>query len=279
MGVLKVGICSWSIDRHDVIRAIEQAHRQLDLRLMQLGFFTADAIERADGEAIRETAEASGVSLVGTFIGFEGEDYSSIQRIAETGGYTPDDLYPPRLALTRKAAALTAQLRCPSLSIHPATIPAIPTSPIYKKLVQRLREVADATAAYGVRLLFETGRESIDTLLEFKANVGRKNIGINFDPGNLVIYGTDDPANVAARLADLADIVHVKDARRSPRRGIDYGQAAPLGQGDVQISRVLSKLVTHGFDGPVLVETRPWQGDLHGLRGAIDYVRSMSPFC
>ena len=272
-----IGICSWCIDRHDVIASIERAGRELGASVIQLGFFTADVIEEADGEAIREAAEAARVSPIGTFIGFEDEDYSSIGRIAETGGYTPDDLYPTRLALTRKAAKLTAQVGSPSLSVHAATIPANPGSSVYTKLVDRLREVADAVGEHAVRLLMETGREPIDTLLEFIANVGRGNVGINFDPGNLVIYGTDDPVDAAARLAGFADIVHVKDARRSPRPGIDYGRAVPLGQGDVQIPRVLSKLLTHGFSGPILVETRPLQGDQHGLQGAIDYVRSMLP--
>lgn len=270
-----VGVCSWCIDRRDVVNAIEAATRQLDVDVMQLGFFTADAIDQANGEAIREAAESAGVTLVGTFLGFDGEDYSSIERIAQTGGYTPDHLYPTRLAQTRKAAELTAQLRCPSLSLHPATIPADAASPLYGKLVDRVREAADEVGASGVRLLLETGRESIDTLLRFIAQVGRATIGVNFDPGNLVIYGTDDPVDATARLVGVTEIVHLKDALRSPRPGIEYGQAAPLGQGDAQIPRVVSKLLAQGFSGPILVESRPPQGDHHGIRGAVDYVRSM----
>jgi len=270
-----IGICSWCIDRHDVVAAVRHARARLGVDAMQVGFFGADAVERADCEAIRETAEAEDVSLVGTFIGFDGEEYTSIERIAETGGFTPDEAYPARLALTRKVGALSAELGCLHLAVHPATIPADATSPLYAMLVKRVGDVADAVAESGVRLLLETGREPVGTLVRFIDDVGRENVGVNFDPANLVVYGTDDPVRAVAELGDLIEIVHVKDARRSSRPGLDFGQAAAIGQGDVEIRRVLDELGAIDFMGPVLLEVKSLPGDPHGVRKALVLVRSM----
>jgi sugar phosphate isomerase/epimerase len=271
----RIGICSWCIDRHDVLPAIQVAGGELDVRVVQLGFFTAAALEQAKADTIRETARAAKVSLAGVFIGFEGEDYSSIDRIAATGGYAPDDLYAERLVLTRDAASLAASLGCPCVAVHAGTMPSDHTSPLHIKLVHRTRDVADVLAEHGVRLLLETGRESIDTLLGFMAGVDRENVGVNFDPGNLVIYGTDEPADAVAKVSGRVDIVHVKDAKRSARPGIDYGQPMPLGTGDAQIPRVLGKLRATGYDGPLLVEIPARGSDLQRLRGAIDYLHSL----
>jgi len=271
----RIGVCSWSIDRHDVVAAIRQARAELGVDTVQVGFFGADAVERADCEAIRAAAEAEGVSLVGTFIGFDGEDYASIERITETGGFTPDDAYPARLALARRVAVLTADLGCSRLAVHPATIPADLTSPVYAMLVKRLGEVADAVAAHGVRLLLETGREPISTLMRFIGDVGRESVAVSFDPGNLVVYGADDPVRAVGELGNLIEIVHIKDARRSSRPGLDFGQAAPVGQGDVQIPRVLDELAKLAFTGPVLLEVKSAPGDRQTVRSAIDFVRSI----
>ncbi|MGD2111468.1 MAG: sugar phosphate isomerase/epimerase family protein [Phycisphaerae bacterium] len=275
MSADRVGICSWCLDRDSVVNAIERARRELGVGLIQLGFFTAESIERADADAIRGAADANEVSVVGTFVGFDGEDYSSIERIAETGGYTPDECYAGRLALTRRAAELTATLGCHCLAVHPATIPPDLSSTPYRMLVGRVREVADVVAEYDVRLLLETGREPIDTLLALIGQVGCGNIGVNFDAGNFVVYGTDDPVSAARKAGRLIEIVHLKDALRSTRPGVDYGQPAALGVGDAQLPRVLSKLARMGFAGPILLETRASRDDAHGFGGAIRYVRSM----
>lgn len=272
---LEVGICGWAVDRHDPIRAIETAGGQLDARVVQIGFFGSSALDSADAEAIQAAANKANVALVGAFVAFDGEDYASIERIAATGGYAPDATYPARLAATVKAAALTARFNAPALAVHAATIPDDSNSALYKTLVDRVREVADAVSAEGVRLLLETGRESSDTLAAFLDAVDHDGVGVNFDVGNFILYGTDEPAKAIAKLKGRIEIVHLKDASRSTKPGVAFGQYQPLGSGDVQIARVISKLKVAGYAGPLLVERATADGDADALSGAIGYVRSM----
>lgn len=257
------------------MRSIQIAANELKVKVLQIGFFSQSAIEGTDAVAVKQTLVSADIHVPGVFIGFEGEDYSSIERINETGGLTPDELYKTRLDRIQQAAEWANAISAKSISIHIGTIPVEHASPVFEKLVTRCQEVADLLANHHLRLLLETGREPIDTLLQFIEAVGRTYIGVNFDPANLVIYGTDDPVSAIKKLAKQIKIVHLKDARLSVQPGIDYGQAVPLGSGDVQIPRIISKLRATGYTGPMLIENNIHDGGIDSICNAIIYVQSM----
>jgi sugar phosphate isomerase/epimerase len=271
---LSIGVCGWSLDRHDVLRSISTA-AEIGLPIVQLGFFTRAAVENTDAGAIRAKAGQCGVTICGAFIAFEGEDYSSISRIAATGGLRPNDAYAERFRLTQQAAEIAAAVGATSLAMHAATIPCDPADPAYATLASRVGEVADALAERKLNLLLETGRESADTLLRFFDAVGRDNIAVNFDPANFVVYGADDPVGAVSKLRDRIELVHLKDASRPVRPGVDYGHTAAFGTGDVQIARVVSKLRATGYRGPLLLEVDTRATGIDAVRGAADYLRSM----
>ncbi len=287
MAPFEIGVCSWSIDRADVLRSLEVAGIQLGLRAVQIGFFSEQAVRRADADVIHRTAAKAGVTLVGAFVGFEREDYASIERIAATGGFAFDDEYGLRLAVTRDVAKLmgasalrqTAGPRglkpAARLAIHVGTVPTDIDSPLYAKLVSRTGEVADILAEHNVRLLLETGRESAETLDRFIDSVGRKNVGVNFDPANFVVYGTGGPVGAVSKLKDRIENVHMKDALRSDQPRRKYGRPAALGSGDAGIPRVLSKLRETGYRGPLLIECGAGHTGPDAVRDAAEHLRSM----
>lgn len=271
---LEIGICGWCIDRHDVVRGLETA-AELGLRVVQIGLFGRAAVASADVQKIRRRAEACGIELAGVFVGFDGEDYSSIPQITATGGFMPDANYADRLATTRRAAAVAAALGCRTLAVHAGTVPADAADPVYVKLVAHVREAADAAAESDVRLLLETGRESADALAGFIRSVGRTDIGVNFDPGNFVSYGTDDPVRAIGTLKAGIELTHLKDGAPSSTPGVSFGTKRPLGAGEVQIPRVISKLRAAGYTGPLLLETPAPGSPPADYLAAIEFLRSM----
>ena len=275
MKTLELGVCSWSIDRHDVVRAIGLAGETLDLRAVQIGFFTEEAVRTADPDAIVRAAESVKVALTSSFVAFEGEDYSSIATIAETGGYRPDAEYQRRLAMTRRVADLTASVGCKAVAVHAGTIPPDPSLPLYSKLTARVRQVADALTDRGLRLHIETGRESAGLLSTFITTLDRENVAVNFDCGNFVVYGTDDPALAVSKLAGRIENVHLKDALRSVRPGLEFGKPASLGSGDAHVTRVIDELRATGYRGPLLIECPNRDGDPEIVRPAVKYARSL----
>lgn len=292
--MLPIGVCSWSIDRLDPLRALQVSAQELQLQTIQLGFFTREVIARADLGAISRTTTEHNVSICGTFVAFEGEDYSSIDSIGRTGGLMPDDAYAGRMDALRSAATITAAIAGAAgeratrdIAIHLGTIPSNPQCPDYAKLVSRARELADVCQALRLRLLLETGREAADMLLGFISALQRENVAVSFDPANFVIYGTDDPVKSILQLKSLIGLVHLKDATRPAVRAGGppaslhaagasrvFGSPAAFGQGEVQIPRVVSKLRAAGYGGPLLIET-PERAGLNAIREAARFLQSM----
>ena len=112
-------------------------------------------------------------------------------------------------------------------------------------------------------------------MLRFIDAADRSNIGVNFDPGNFIIYGTDEPAAAVTTLKGRIELVHLKDAVRSTRPGLDYGRRASFGDGDVQIARVISKLRATGYRGPLLLECDTRDTGLDAIRDSSDYLRTL----
>jgi len=280
MNELAIGVCGWCIDRHDVRRSIEVAG-ELVLSAIQIGFFSRAAVRtfvQGSTSPRKDTGSELPVAptrIVGAFVAFEREDYSSIARIAETGGLMPDDLYAERAATIEEVIDVASGLGCPLVALHAGTVPSDRTSAAFVKLVERVRKTCDACAGRGLRLLLETGRESADSLLALIYAVDRSNLGVNFDTGNFTVYGTDDPVAAVTKLKGRIDLVHVKDAFASVSPGQEYGKPAPLGQGDVNVARVLSKLRATGYRGPLLLEVDARTAGVGVLRDAAAYLRTM----
>lgn len=270
-----IGVCSWSVDRNDPVRAIEIAGQELELRTIQIGFFTEATLRAAAVAALQKAASQADVTIHSTFAAFEREDYTSIATIAATGGYMSDAEYPHRLEMTRLVADLTAGLGCKSLAVHIGTIPAERHGAEYDKLLGRTHEVAVLLHTRGLELWIEAGRESAEQLIAFIRQLALPNVRINFDPGNFVVYGTGDPPQIVAPLRPYLGGVHMKDGLRSASPGVDFGKPAVLGAGDAQIPRVVSKLRALGYTGPVFLEMSGRDDHRSALRHAAAYLKSL----
>ena len=160
------GVCSWAIDRHDPLSAIEVAGRISGLSAIQIGLFSEAAVSEADPEAIGRAACDAGLRVTSSFVAFDGEDYGSIQRIAATGGYACDEAYERRSHLTREVADLTRRMGADAVAVHVGTIPRDPGDALFATLVARCTEVAEMFKPKGEKLVevnekaFDLGREA-----------------------------------------------------------------------------------------------------------------------
>ncbi len=274
MDPLAIGVCLWSIDRTRPIESIRAA-AGLGVRVVHLGFFDEHTLAATSARDVRKAAQDAGVEISATFAAFPGEVYESIATVAASGGYMPDDLFGARLDMTRRVADLSAALNVRLLAIHVGTVPDLAAGDGYGKLADRAGRAADLLAERGLSLLLETGREPAATLLKFIDDLGRPNVAVNFDPGNLIIYGTDDPLRAVSVLRGRIAHAHVKDAVASDRPGVSFGTEVTLGNGDARIARVVSKLRAGGYAGPLVVERTGGRGDSGTLADSVAYLRSL----
>ena len=267
----RLGVCSWSLQPESPAQLVERV-RATGLSAVQLAL---DPL-RIDHWPERETRvalEAAGISVVSGMACMHGEDYSSIARIRETGGLRSSRHWRKNLRASRDNAALAARLGLQLVSFHAGFLPEDRADPEREPLLERLAAVTDAYAAEGVVVALETGQESAATLLGVLGELARPTLGVNFDPANMLLYGTGDPVEALAALLPYVRQMHVKDARRSGRPG-EWGTEVPVGEGEVDWPAVLERLCADGPDCDLLVEREAGTQRVEDVRRAVELLRT-----
>lgn len=272
MSPLQIGACSWSLAIPDLQRTLAAVREELGLKLVHLGFFD-DFYKNRD--QVLKIVQDSGVEVSATAVGFAGEDYATIQRIAATGGFRPDADWPARREKTIAVADLTRDLGVTQLSAHVGFVPHDPKDPVYAIMVDRVKELADVLGQRGLTLLMETGQETTPALITFMDAVGRPNLAVNFDPANVILYGVGDPLEAVGLLKNRIAHVHMKDANPSAAPGTDWGEEVVLGTGQADIPRIVSKLRAQGYTGPLAIEREAGNQRLADIREAVRLLQSL----
>jgi sugar phosphate isomerase/epimerase len=210
----------------------------------------------AAAQAFLARCKAAGITITAVFGGFEGESYADIATTARTVGLVPRETRAARLQEMKEISDFTKLLGCPTVALHIGFVPHDTSSADYKDLLATTRELLDHVRANGQQLNLETGQESADHLLQFIRDVQRDNLFINFDPANMILYGTGEPIEALKKVGRYVRSVHCKDARWAAPdvRGTAWGQEVPLGDGDVGMERYLQTLLEIGYTGPLTIE-------------------------
>jgi sugar phosphate isomerase/epimerase len=198
----------------------------------------------------------SGITITAVFGGFEGESYADIATTAKTVGLVPEATRAARVREMKEISDFTRLLGCDTVALHIGFVPVDTASPSYQNLIETTRDLLDHIAANGQKLHLETGQESADHLLHFIHDVQRKNLFINFDPANMILYGTGEPIEALRKVGRYVASIHCKDAKWAAPdvRGTAWGQEVPLGDGDVGMETYLRTLKEIGYQGPLTIE-------------------------
>lgn len=270
-----VGVCSWSLQPKDMAELVASV-KNLGLEHVQLQLLPL--INADDKRKHQELGHwrNSGLKLTGTMMNFPGEDYATIAKIRETGGWVPDADWPVRKKLTEQGAKLTAELGAKSLLAHVGFVPHKGGAGNgYQRIVDRVREVADILGKQGVTLVMETGQEPVAELLEFLHDLKAPNVSINFDPANMILYGAGDPIEAIKTLGQNIKHVHVKDATGSSKPGVEWGEEVPFGTGQVGPQRFLDALQSVGYRGPLAIEREAGNQRAADIKTAIGVLQSL----
>ena len=100
-----------------------------------------------------------------------------------------------------------------------------------------------ALADHGLELLMETGQEEDAELLQFLNDLAVRNVHINFDPANMILYGAGDPIEAVQTLGRHIRHVHIKDGTLSKQPGVIWGEEVPFGHGQVGPRRFFDALI------------------------------------
>ncbi len=266
-----LGVCSWSLQPTDAadlaakVTGTGLAHVQLALKPLE---WWGRQVKRTVGVL----AEA-GIGVRSGMMSTVGEDYTDLDTIRRTGGLRPDVHWAANQKLAERTARCASALGLSLVTFHAGFLPHDPADPERTELIGRLQRVADIFADQGVRLGLETGQETAATLLAVLQAVDRPNVGVNFDPANMLLYDMGDPVEALTTLAPHVLQIHVKDAVRTRTPGT-WGDEVPAGTGEVDWAAFFGVAADAGLDVDFMIEREAGEQRLDDIVTARELVRS-----
>jgi len=274
MPLSRLGVCSWSLrpaTPDDLVREVLGT----GLTAVQLALTPLVSDRDVWGRAI-ELLREHDIDLLSGMLEPVGEDYSTIETIKATGGIRPDAHWPANEAMARAAAGVARNAGMDVLTLHAGFLPHDVDDSERATMVGRLRTLAKICSSEGVQLGLETGQEDADTLLAVLGEIDNANLGINFDPANMVLYGTGDPIEAFEKLAPHTVQVHIKDALPPSASG-EWGTEVAVGAGVVDWDRFMS--IANGIDRDIdaIIEREAGEDRSGDVCIAVEAVRAYLP--
>jgi sugar phosphate isomerase/epimerase len=225
---------------------------------------------------IAEKFADAGIEVSLVFCGYAGESYESIEIVKQTVGLVPPATRESRVKETLEIADFASWMGAPGIGIHVGFVSEDWESDEFAQVVDTIREVADYCAGLGLTMNLETGQETADTLLKVLESVDRPNLGVNFDPANMILYGSGEPIEALKKVGKYLKSCHCKDGTWSDDPGKTWGLETPLGEGDVGIETFIATLNDLGYTGPLTIE-REISGaqQITDIKAAIELLRSI----
>jgi len=223
-------VCSWSLQPtspQDLIQKLSAtgiARLQLELDPLR------DA-PKVWGDTEKLLREA-GITVVSGMVRCLGEDYSTLETIRTTGGIAPEATWEKNLKNISAGAAIAKKMGLKLVTFHAGFLPPDESHPTFAKMCHRLDTVADIFMVQNILLGLETGQETAPELALLLHRLNHPNIGVNFDPANMIMYDKGDPVKALHVLAPWIRQVHIKDAKRAKVPGT-WGEEVPVGAGEV----------------------------------------------
>lgn len=290
---------------HSFARSLEEAIKvasQNGLNIAQLGpvadkYLTGDGVEANRSELVellRDNNVRVGLLCVcyehGTNKTGGAESYTNIDDIAKTGGYGyegPDaeKIVAERMQLTKEHIDLGKYLQEQGmissdriiLTTHVGFFHRLEKREQIKTVVKEVVQYCHEQDAY---FAIETGSEDMRELIifikEVEAETGIEGrLGVNYDPANFLLYGTQYPLEALNVLKEEDNAkylfgVHVKDATGEivgKAEGNWKGADVPVGTGYVKWKETVSTLYGLGYKGPLVIERESQPDDL--LKGVM----------
>jgi sugar phosphate isomerase/epimerase len=269
---MEIGVMFWAgRDRLSEIKSLGVACGQLGI----------DGGVELNGHAAQDwktALEDNNFALATVFAAYNGESYADIPTVKRTVGFIPPATRAEREARTYEVLEFAASIGAPSIATHIGFVPDDPGNPDYIAVRDLVRRICDRAQKHNQTFALETGQEPAHVLLRFFEDVNRPNLRINFDPANMILYGTGDPIEALRTLARHVVSVHCKDGDWPPQdQPGALGTERPLGKGSVGIERFIGALKEIGYQGILSVEREAENQEerIRDIRSAIELLKSI----
>jgi len=267
----RLAVCSWSLHPTGVDDLIDQLN-QLGISKTQLALRPL-YVEGSGWDDTRQKFQDAGITIVSGMFGTVGENYATLDTIRQTGGVVPDDTWDQNLEIVKNTARVAGELELDLCTFHAGFLPPDPEAEVYDRLTQRINTIADIFTDVGVMVGFETGQEEATTLKAFLERLGRDDVGVNFDPANMILYSKGDPVESVQTLMPYMKQIHLKDATHADTPGT-WGKEVAVGTGDVDWKHFFAAIKEAGYTGHFAIEREAGDQRIPDITAAKEFLLS-----
>jgi sugar phosphate isomerase/epimerase len=187
-------------------------------------------------------------------------------------GYEVLDDLDRRIDATKRSLQLAYDLGTNVLINSVGRIATDEASPQWATLTQSLADIGRTGQRVGATLCAETGNESGGELLQLIKALPDGSLGVNLDPGNLIVHG-HSPEEAATVLGPHVLHVHAKDGVRDLAQG--RGVEVPLGRGSCEFPVLLAILEQHEYRGYVTIERQNSTDPIGEIAAAVTFLNNL----
>lgn len=175
-----------------------------------------------------------------------------------------------RIDHVRDVMRLASDLGCRNVIV---ALPTPPAGPRAAALGEALRALGAHGDRIGTRLALGIGRDAGDGVRGYLSAFDTGTLGVNFDPADVVLAGSDPIAGLAA-LADRVIHTRARDVRTAAGGG---GREVPIGSGEVDWGAYLAALVSVEYQGYLVVDREPGAGRFADVAGGVQFLKRFVP--
>lgn len=202
-------------------------------------------------------------TITAVWCGWSGPRVWAYPECYATLGLVPSDWRAQRVNDLLRGAAFARALGVQDIITHIGYLPDNPFHPDNKGVVHALKLICTELKKYDQYFLFETGEELPLSLVHLMNAVGMDNLGINFDPANLIMNGRGSCPAVALKfLGNYIRGFHAKDALQLVAPECKKVEV-PAGKGDADFPRLIEVLREIGYDGYLTIEYEKYSDPDH----------------
>ena len=223
------------------------------LKVCQVSCWESSLLGDARADELRAESEQTGITITSLWAGWPGPAVWDFIDGPRTLGLVPRRYRKARVDALKRAARFAHRAGLPAIATHLGFIPENPSDPLFGDVVDAVRDIAVLLEKLGMEFWFETGQETPVTMLRLLRQVGTGNLGVNFDPANLILYGKANPIDALDVLGPHVKSIHAKDGEY-PTDPMKLGREVKVGSGQVRFPRLVRGLADLGYTGAYIIE-------------------------
>lgn len=236
----------------DVYNCIAHA-AELGFKRAQLSVWDMSLYTKENAELIKKACSDFDFEITAVWCGWSGPVDWGYPNMYATIGIVPAAWRSQRVKELLDGAEFARELGVKDIITHVGFLPDNPFQEERIGVAQAVRYICKTIEKYNQRFLFETGEELPYTLIQLIKEIGAENIGVNFDPANLIINGRANPIDALEVLGTYVCGVHGKDGIRA-KGDSPKGAEVMVGQGIVNFPAFIAKLAEIGYEGDITIE-------------------------